>query len=503
MSFRHRFGLMVLLLALCCSMGLCAQTISPNVAAQKFGQLLFFLQEYYVDTLSTDPLVDEALRAVLKQLDPHSTYISADDVRSMNEPLQGEFDGIGIEFALISDTLVVQATVAGGPSEKVGLLPGDKIVGVEGAMISGRTLTIEKVHGYLRGPKGSRVRLQVLRRGTDGLLDFVVRRDKIPLHSLDAAYKTSDNLLYLKLSRFAKTSGEEVKAALQEYLPARGVILDLRSNSGGYLQAALEVANQFLSFGELIVSTQGRAIEPMYEYADGAGLYQQGPLVVLVDEYSASASEIVAGAIQDWDRGQVVGRRTFGKGLVQRGFPLVDGSQVRLTIAQYHTPSGRVVQRPYTTHQGQVYAQDTLTYETLRLRRKVYGGGGITPDCTVAQDTTFLTPFYAALIQSGTLMEFVNIEANRLREDLQQNYPSEADFLADFNAVPWLEALLSYAGNRGIDVPPLEAWEPSRASLLTLIKALLGRRLFEVSTYFKVLNQADDPVLEAALAYFD
>lgn len=503
MRLFRSFRLLVLLLALCVSSRLWAQSMNPNTAAQKFGQLIYLLQEYYLDTVSTEALVDEAMVAVLKQLDPHSTYISSDDVRSMNEPLEGEFEGIGIEYALIADTLVVQATVAGGPAEKVGLLPGDKILAVEGTPISGPELTIERVHGYLRGPKGSRVRLQVLRRGQRDLLDFTLKRDKIPLHSLDAVYWAADSILYVKLSRFAQQTGDELKAALEKHLPARGLILDLRSNSGGYLHAALEVANQFLSFGDLIVSTEGRAIRPMHEYADGQGLYQQGPLVVLVDEYSASSSEIVAGAIQDWDRGQIIGRRTFGKGLVQRGFPLTDGSQVRITIAQYHTPSGRVVQRPYTTVQGRDYAHDSLAYQTLRLGRTVYGGGGITPDVEIDRDTTFYSEFYATLLQSGALMEFVQSEGNRQRTALEQLYPTEADYLTGFDATMWMESLLSFAAGRGIEVPSADQWECSRATLQTLIKALLGRTLFEGSTYFKVLNGASDPAYEAALHYFD
>ena len=314
----------------------------------KLGQTLYNIDRFYLDTVNIPSITEEVVQMIMEKLDPHSAYISAKDVQAMNEPLIGNFNGIGIEFALINDTLTIQATITGGPSEKVGIRAGDKIISVDGEVISGTNLTIERVHGYLRGPKGTKVAVSVLRRGTPELLDFVITRDKIPLNSVDASYEIEPGFIYVKLSRFAATSYQEImKAILTLSGKQKGVILDLRGNGGGYLLAAIQIANEFLGKGELLVYTEGRRVQRMSEYANGRGLLQNTPVAILIDENSASASEIVSGAIQDWDRGIIIGRRSFGKGLVQQQFDLPDGSQMRLTVARYHTPSGRVIQSPY------------------------------------------------------------------------------------------------------------------------------------------------------------
>ena len=326
-------------------------------AVGKVGQTLFNINKYYLDTVWFKGISEELVKTIISKLDPHSAYISAEDVKAMNEPLEGNFDGIGVEFALINDTLTIQATVPGGPSEKVGIKAGDKIVKVDGETIAGTGLTIERVHKYLRGPKGTKVTVGVLRKNSDGnLMDFVITRDKIPLNSVDAAYEIEPGILYIKLSRFAATSYQEImKFILSQKGERKGIILDLRGNGGGYLVAALQIANEFLERGQLMLYTEGRTVRRMSEYANGRGLLANVPVAVMLDENSASASEIVSGAIQDWDRGTVIGRRSFGKGLVQQQFDLFDGSQLRLTVARYHTPSGRVIQSPYEQGKAEDY----------------------------------------------------------------------------------------------------------------------------------------------------
>src|SRR5574344_240785 len=419
--------LLIILLSLM-ALGMMAQN-GNNVSGQitKFGQTLYYINNYYLDTVNFKTIVDKAIIAAIGELDPHSSFISSDDVKAMNEPLEGEFEGIGVEFAIIHDTLTVQAPVFGGPSEKVGILTGDKIVSVNGENIAGISLTNEMVFKYLRGAKGTKVDLGIVRKEERKLLIFTVVRDKIPLNSVDAVYQVEPGYLYIKLSRFASSSYDEMIQAMASVKGAiKGIILDLRGNSGGYLYSAIKIANEFLDKNNMIVYTQGRTVPDMKELADGNGKYKRGPLVLLVDENSASASEIVSGAVQDWDRGIIIGRRTFGKGLVQQAMPLSDGSQLRLTIAKYHTPSGRVIQSPYKNGKSQEYYldfykrythgesfskdsihfPDSLKYKTLRLKRTVFGGGGIMPDIFVPADTSYYSDYYASLLRRGVVIEY-------------------------------------------------------------------------------------------------
>ena len=334
--------------------------IQANV--NKLGQIMFFINRFYLDTTDLVKLTDNALDAMMKQLDPHSSYISAKDLKAMNEPLEGNFDGIGVEFALINDTLTINSTIPGGPSEKVGIKAGDKIVMVNDELIAGTGLTIEKVHSYLRGPKGTKVKVSVTRRGVPALIDFVITRDKIPINSIDAYYLLEGDIAYLRLTRFSATSYKEMLMSLKELnVFPKGIILDFRGNPGGYLVAAIQIANEFLGKGELIVYTEGRTVQKMEEFADGNGILKNVPVAVLIDENSASASEIVAGAIQDWDRGVIIGRRSFGKGLVQQPIEFSDGSLIHLTIARYYTPSGRCIQKPYVKGQPKEYEMDLVT----------------------------------------------------------------------------------------------------------------------------------------------
>ena len=510
-------ALCVILLLASAVTGRAQQRSEMNMAAGKFNQTLFYIDRLYLEDVDLNALVEKAIVAAVGELDPHSSYISAEDVKAMNEPLQGEFEGIGIEFAIIRDTLTVQATVAGGPSERVGLLAGDKIIRVDTSYIASVGLTNEDVYSYLRGKKGTKVELGVLRRGVDGLLDFTVVRDKIPINSLDAAYKVGDDVLYLKLSRFAAKSRDEIVEAIRSFDGViRGVILDLRSNSGGYLPTAIDIANEFLEEGDLIVYTEGRALPRMQESARGNGLYRHGPLVVMIDENSASASEIVAGAVQDQDRGVIVGRRSFGKGLVQQAIPLEDGSELRLTIARYHTPSGRVIQSHYEAgHTDQYYKDfyerylrgesfskdsiqfpDSLKFKTLRLGRTVYGGGGIMPDVFVPQAS--YSDYYAALLRQGLVIEYMNGLCDRNRSTWTSKYRTFEKFDRGFEVTDdMLDGLVSLASGRGVEFDK-EGFERSREDLCLYMKALAASSIVSRDCFYRVMNSSS-PEFQAAL----
>jgi len=336
-----KVGLVLLLLAYCRS------TSAQNIEIQKLGALLQMIDYYYVDTVNKPKLVDDGIRAILKDCDPHSQYIPASELKEMNEPLVGKFEGVGIQFNILDDTIMVTQTIAGGPSEKLGIRPGDRIVNIDGKKVAGVKITNKDVISKLRGDKGTKVKVDMYRRGEAELLTFDITRDKIPLFSVDASYKIEPDIGYIKISRFADNTVEEFKEALAK-LKSQGVkslILDLTSNGGGYLNRAHQLADEFLSDGKRIVYTEGRSQSREDYFSTAAGGWEKGKLVVMINEYSASASEIVSGAIQDWDRGLIVGRRSFGKGLVQKPYSLPDGSAVRLTVARYYTPSGRCIQK--------------------------------------------------------------------------------------------------------------------------------------------------------------
>lgn len=484
----------------------------------KIGQTLYNIDKYYLDTINFPNMTEEIVKMIIEKLDPHSAYISAKDVAAMNEPLVGNFNGIGVEFALINDTLTIQATVPGGPSEKVGIKAGDKIIAVDGETISGTNLTIERVHGYLRGPKGSKVAVSILRKGEGELLDFVITRDKIPLNSVDASYELEPGYIYVKLSRFAATSYQEIMKAILAIDGARkGIVLDLRGNGGGYLVAALQIANEFLGKGELLLYTEGRKVQRMSEYANGRGLLQNTPVVVLIDENSASASEIVSGALQDWDRGIIIGRRSFGKGLVQQQFNLLDGSQLRLTIARYHTPSGRVIQSPYEQGKAEDYYKafyeryakgetfsrdsiqlpDSLKYRTLRLGRTVYGGGGIMPDIFIPADTSHYTPFYGEIVRKGLITDFINSYVDNNRPQLARKYKSAEDFEKSFVVTDkFFNEFLAYCKEKGVE-PKENEIEISGPELKKYLKGFVLRNLFDFNSYLRYLNRDDREILKA------
>lgn len=496
-----------------------------NKQVSKFGQVLFYLNNYYLDTLNNSTITEEAVKSLISSLDPHSSYISAKEVKAMNEPLEGNFEGVGIEFAIIRDTLSVASTVSGGPSERVGIRSGDKIVAIDGEDIASKGLTNEMVFKYLRGPKGTKVMLAVERRGVEGTLAFEVIRDKIPINSVDAAYEAAPGILYIKLSRFAANSTHEIINNILELNMGqlKGFILDLRGNSGGFLGTAMEITNFFLESGETIVYTEGLRVPRMEEKARGTGFYKNGPLAVLVDENSASASEIVAGAVQDWDRGVIIGRRTFGKGLVQQMLPLNDGSQLRLTVARYHTPSGRVIQSPYEAgstadyykafmeryergesfNRDSIHFPDSLKYSTLKKKRTVYGGGGIMPDIFIPADTTNYTNYYGELSRKGVIIEFMNDFSDKNRDFYKGKYPNFEKYFEEFEFNQEVFAQLAdFAAQKGVKHNNQEM-EKSLNQIRIYMKALFARSLFGTTAFYRVTNGTEDKSFEAALRFIE
>ena len=505
-----------------------AQTTS-RMAMRKLNLAEYAISQLYVDSVNENSLVESAIVKMLSQLDPHSTYSNPDEVKEMNEPLQGNFDGIGVQFQMMEDTLLVIQPVSGGPSEKVGILAGDRIIAVNDSAIAGVKLSTEDIMKRLRGPKGTKVDLTVLRREVKDLLHFTVKRDKIPLYSLDAAYMIEPGIGYIRVSRFAMTTGKEFLEAMQK-LQAKGMvdlILDLQGNGGGYLNAAIDLANEFLGPRELIVYTEGRAEKRSNFFAKGNGHFQQGRLVLLVDEYSASASEIVAGAMQDWDRAVIVGRRSFGKGLVQRPIDLPDGSMIRLTVARYYTPSGRSIQKPYTKsakdggnavevdfeqyrsdliarynngelmHADSIHFPDSLKYTTKRLGRTVYGGGGIMPDYFVPMDTTSYTKLHRNLVAKGVINKTSSVYIDTHRKDLQRRFKEFNAFNAGYqvgNDV--LDILKEEAEKAKVDLTD-EEYQQSLPLIRTQLKALMARDLWDISEYYQVINTANESVKQA------
>ena len=510
------------ILWIACLMALAAQAQHTHTPMRKLQLAEFAISRLYVDTVNEDRLVENAIIGMLQQLDPHSTYNNAEEVKAMNEPLQGGFEGIGIQFQMMEDTLLVIQPVSGGPSEKAGILAGDRITQVNDTAIAGVKMSTEDIMRRLRGPKDSKVRLGIVRRGVASLLHFTVKRDKIPIYSLDASYMIAPHVGYIRVNRFALTTHDEFVKALTR-LQREGMkdlILDLQGNGGGYLNAAIDIANEFLGQKELIVYTEGRAAKRSDFAAKGNGRLRQGRVVVLVDEYSASASEIVTGAIQDWDRGVVVGRRTFGKGLVQRPIDLPDGSMIRLTIARYYTPAGRCIQKPYggegdemqeqyakdllnrfnhgeLMHADSIHFPDSLTYRTRRLRRTVYGGGGIMPDFFVPIDTTRYTPYHRDLVAQGIIIRSTTRYIEQHREALRRKYKDfdsfHREFLIDDAFMAGVRAL---ADKENIPYDPSQ-YARSLPLVKAQLKALIARDLWGTSEYYQVMNATNESVLQA------
>ena len=484
----------------------------------KFGRLLRLIDGYYVDSVNINQITEKAIVNILSELDPHSVYMSKDEVAKMNEPLVGNFEGIGITFNIFNDTLLVTTTVAGGPSEKVGLRAGDRIVEVDSKNIAGIGLKNSDVFDMLRGNKGTQVNLKVLRKNEPGLLDFTIIRDKIPINSLDAGYMLDDATGFIKLNKFSATTTEEFTTAMKELKKQKvqNLILDLRGNGGGYLNSAVEISGQFLENNQLVVYTSG-INEPRKDYnAGSAGEFKKGKLVILVDEGSASASEIVAGAIQDWDRGIIIGRRTFGKGLVQKPFYLTDGSMVRLTTAHYYTPSGRCIQKPYDEgldeyrkdyqhrlssgemfNADSIQFADSLKFNTLINKRTVFAGGGVMPDIFVPIDTSSHYGYINRLRRNNIIYNYTLDYIDKNREQIKSKYPQFKDFDSKFSVSDDIIAGIVENGvKEGIEKNE-ESLEFSRNDMKREVKALLARDLYERDAFYKVYLKDDKEILKA------
>lgn len=505
--------------------------IASNAVAQpiyqsfKFNRFMEYLDKYYVDSIDAEEVVEKAITKTLEELDPHSVYITEEDFKKMNEPLEGNFEGVGIQFNIFKDTLMVISPISGGPSEKVGILAGDRIIKVDGKNVAGIGLTNEDVFTLLRGKKGTEVNVSILRKSyhpsakTNDLIDFTITRDKIPIFSLDASYMIDDESGYIKLNRFSATTNAEFSKALSE-LQEQGVknlILDLTGNGGGYLEAAVNLADEFLTNDRMIVYTEG-INSPRQEFKSSSrGDFEKGKLIVLIDEGSASASEIVTGAVQDWDRAIVIGRRSFGKGLVQRQLLLPDRSAIRLTTSRYYTPSGRLIQKPYDDgidkyqheiserfehgefmHPDSISFPDSLKYKTLVKQRTVFGGGGIMPDIFVPFDTNAYTDYYRDLVRKATMHNFALTYLDNNREELSNKYPDFKMFNEQFKlSQEVLDELHEQAKKDNIKVSDTTEIKDAEPRISLLIKAYIARDLFTRSEFYQILNEEDESYLKA------
>jgi len=496
---------------------LSAQVLNENTF--KFGRTLGLIDAFYVDTANLNNLTEKAIVEILRSLDPHSSYISAKDVKEMNDPLNGNFDGIGIHFNILHDSIVVLEAIANGPSEKAGIVAGDRIITINDEKVAGIKITTGGVRSRLMGPKGTKVNVSIFRKGEKGLSTFTIIRDKIPITSIDAAYMIDKETGYIKLNKFAATTEKEFSDALlglQNSIP-KNIILDLRDNPGGYMLAAVGIVNQFLEGQKLVVYMQGRKT-PREEFkSTGNGTLTKTRLVVLTDEGSASSSEILAGAIQDWDRGVIIGRRTFGKGLVQNGFFLTDGSQIRLTIARYYTPTGRSIQSPYNEgydkymqnfvkrfsdgelmNADSIHFPDSLKFYTNFNRRPVYGGGGIMPDVFVAADTANYSDYYRDLLRKGVFFTYTLDYSDKNRTRLTSSFKSFDDYKEKFE---FSDADIKMFTKMGEDAGVKyneKQFAISRDPMLKYLKALVANYIWQPTEYFRIMNEGDK-VIEKAL----
>ncbi len=548
MRFKYKIAGISILLGLMVVAGvgeLKAQEVQDN--AMKFGRLLRLVDSYYVDSTKIGDLTEKAIVEVLRNLDPHSVYISKEEVEKMNEPLQGNFEGVGISFNVFRDTLMVVTTIPGGPSEKVGLRAGDRIVQVDAKKIASIGLKNTDVYDLLRGKKGTKVDLKIKRKGELNILDFTVIRDKIPINSLDASYMLNENTGYIKLNKFSATTTSEFYdaiKALKSSSKLNSLVLDLRGNGGGYLTAAIELADQFLTAYKLVVYTSGLHAEKKEYSATPLGELEQGKLIVLIDEGSASASEIVSGAIQDWDRGVLIGRRSYGKGLVQQPFPLTDGSMIRLTTAHYYTPSGRCIQKPYTDgveayqkdymhriENGELFSKDSVVqnktekFLTKTTKRTVYGGGGIMPDLFIPLDTSKYYIYYNTLNRKNVVYTGVLDIMDANRDAFKQKYTDFKTFSDKFEVTDEMVDKIIAAGDK-IDAdkliddgdgnlveakpeknpielkkvsvkPDQKSIDFARPLLKKQMKGLIARDLFSISEYFQIMNGDDEAIKKA------
>ena len=487
-----------------------------NGSSNKLNALLRIVDDQYVDTVNMADLVEKAMPQILAELDPHSTYIPAQNLEEVTSELEGSFSGIGIQFTIQDDTIHVNSVIQGGPSEKVGLMAGDRIVMVDDSLFVGKKVTNERAMRTLKGPKGTQVKLGVKRATEKDLLNFTITRGDIPQNTIDAAYMLTDDFGYIQVSKFGRTTHVELlnAIALLNHKNCKGLIIDLRGNTGGYMEAAVRMVNEFLPEGKLIVYTEGRKYPRADEFANGTGSCQKMPVIVLIDEGSASASEIFTGAIQDNDRGMVVGRRSFGKGLVQQPIDFSDGSAIRLTIARYYTPSGRCIQRPYQNGKDRNYEMDWLTRyehgeyfskdsikldENLRystaLGRPVYGGGGIMPDVFVPQDTTGVTTYLTEVLSTGLTIQFTFHYTDNNRDKLKK-YEDEESLLNYLRRQGLVEQFIRYADSKGVKRRNILI----QKSYKLLEKSIYGNIIYNMlgkEAYIQYLNQSDQTVKKA------
>jgi carboxyl-terminal processing protease len=497
------------------SVGAQKQSLTPD---QKLRYAEAIIENYYVDEVNSDSLVAEAIIAMLKTLDPHSAYSTPQETQELNQPLEGKFSGIGVQFTIMHDTVCVVQTVSGGPSEKVGIMPGDRIIYVNDTLFTKAKMQITDVHKKLRGPKGTVANLKIKRGDNPELIEFRIIRDDIPIYSVDAAYMVSPEIGYVRISRFAEDTPNEFDRAVEK-LKAKGmkhIIIDLEDNGGGFLGAAYELSSRLLNKGDLVVYTQASKGEPANLYVNKQYNLGIDRVVVMVNQYSASASEIFSGAMQDYDRALIVGRRTFGKGLVQRPFPFPDGSMIRLTTSRYHTPSGRCIQKHYEKGQGEEYQLDMLNrynngelwsadsihfdesqrYQTLKNKRTVYGGGGIMPDRFVPVDTSNYSVYYRDLVAKGVITQFCSNYIDKNRSTLKAQYPDEDSFSANFTSAPLIDELVAYGEKEGVAANE-EQLKTSRKIIEAMVKGLFERDLYENGSYMRSVNPLNPVYTEA------
>jgi len=516
-SFLSYQSILYLLVLSAFPLFLTAQNNNSNEALRKMQVAMQIIDYAYVDTVDNNKLAETAIVEMLKELDPHSIYIPKEELQRANEPLQGNFEGVGIQFEILRDTIVVVHPLTGGPSEKLGIISGDKIVKIDHEDVVGSHVTNQFVLDHLRGKKGTKVQVSIYRKGKPGLLEYVIVRDKIPVNSIDAVYMITPRVGYINLNRFSLTTTQEFQNAVKK-LKGEGMkslILDLRNNAGGYMAPAIELSDEFLGLGKIIVYTEGMRSTRENFYSTFRGNFEEGKLVIMINENSASSSEIVAGAIQDWDRGLIVGRRSFGKGLVQRPYNLPDTSQIRLTTARYHTPSGRFIQKPYKNgveeyykdfanryrhgeliHADSIKLPDSLKYHTAN-GRTVYGGGGIMPDVFIPWDSTFLTDYYMDMRRNNIVNPLVSDFVDNNRQEMLKKYPDFASFKANFNIDESLMDLFFKATNEAGMERNEEQFTISEPLIKAQIKGLIAQKLYDITSFYVIVNEMDPEVMRA------
>jgi len=485
------------------------------IGSNKIDKVLETIMNEYVDNIDISKLEDAAIKSIIDSLDPHSLYIPKEELKEVNEPIEGKFSGIGVQFNIQNDTVVVIRTIPNGPSEKLGIQPGDRIVRIEDSTICGKNLSSDLVVKKLKGKKGTKVKISIFRNSLKELVDYEITRDDIPLYSVDVSYMLDKKTGYIKINSFSKTTAEEFKEHSKKLLNIgmSQYIVDLRGNGGGILAAAIEIADEFLPQGKLIVYTEGKAVPRSDVYATEGGFLESIPVLVLIDEWSASASEIVAGALQDNDRGTIVGRRSFGKGLVQQQIDLMDGSAIRLTVARYYTPTGRSIQKPYAKgaeeyeldlvnriNHGELFSRDSIHFpDSLKFTtpngKTVYGGGGIMPDVFVAHDTSMNSAYYSQIMDKGLVFKFAFIYSDKNRTSLTSLKTAE-DIKAYLVKREAIKEFIAFCSSQQVMFDPV-GYKKSESVLKTLIMAYIARNIIDNDGFFPIQKEIDYTLLES------